>query len=368
MKDRTKEIVRTSLVGIGINLGLVTAKAIVGLASNSIAILLDAVNNASDALSSVITILGTKLASRRPDKKHPYGYGRIEYLTSMIIAVIVLAAGGAALRESVGKILSPDETSYNWISLSILVAAIAAKIFCGLFFKSRGKSLRSDSLSASGADALFDAILTGATLVGAISSMIWQIWIIEGILGAVISIFILKAGFEMLFDTLGTIIGKRVDADLAKDLREAILAFPEVRGVFDLSLHHYGPTQAIGSAHIEVPDGMTARELHFLSRRIAAEIYRSFGIILTLGVYASGDSSPELAAIKKDVLALAEQTPEILQIHAFYGDDEKKLCTFDLVVDFKADAKEISRSFVNALQSLHPDYNFDPVLDSDTAD
>ena len=208
--DRSSQIVKVSIRGIAVNILLVVFKAIVGFAANSISVILDAVNNLSDALSSIITIIGTKLAGRAPDKKHPYGHGRIEYITSLIIAVIVLAAGGSSLKESVEKIISPEKTDFTVVSIVVICFAIFAKFYLGRYFIAQGKKLNSSSLTASGTDASFDAVISVGTLFSAVISLTVG-WNIEGWLGAVISVFILKAGMEILTGTLGDIIGLRVD-------------------------------------------------------------------------------------------------------------------------------------------------------------
>ena len=365
--DRSQKIVRTSVVGIVVNLILVAFKAVVGLATNSIAVILDAVNNLSDAMSSIITIVGTKLSARRPDKKHPYGYGRVEYLTSVVIAVIVLLAGVTSLRESAEKVFHPEETAYTAVSLIILAAAVVAKFFTGRYVKKVGEEIKSGSLVASGSDAFFDSILSLATLVAAVANLIWS-WQLEGILGVAISIIIIKAGVEMLMETLDGIIGLRADTELTTQLKEIVLSFPEVRGAYDLTLHNYGPSELIGSVHIEVPDDTTARQLHYLTRCIAAKVYAELGVVLTVGIYAANDSSAELSAIKARAEALSAEIPEILQMHGFYGDEEKKVVLFDLIVDFEADASAVRDALCAKLKEEYSEYRFDIVLDSDYSD
>ena len=362
---RERKIVQTSLIGIAANILLVIFKALVGFLSGSIAIILDAVNNLSDALSSVITIIGTRLANRKPDKKHPYGHGRIEYLTGVLIAVIVLLAGVASLRESVVKIFQPDETKYGVETFIILIAAIAAKLAMGKYVKGVGNKIKSGALIASGSDALFDAILTVGALIAAIVKFVWDLSI-EGIVGSLISVFILRAGIEMLIETLNGIIGTRFDKDLTRDFKNKILSFPNVLGVYDVILHSYGPSQIIGSAHIEVPDQMTAREIHRLTRSISAEIYTDFGIILTVGIYASNDQDPEVRALKEDVERIIGSHPEILQMHGFYL--ENNTVTFDLIVDFSADAEAMRDTVMTELKKLYPQYSYYVVLDSDYSD
>ena len=365
--DRNQRIVRTSIIGIAANLVLVAFKTAVGLATNSIAVILDAVNNLSDALSSIITIIGTRLSGKRPDKKHPYGHGRIEYLTSVVISVIVLLAGLTSLRESLEKTVHPEETSYTALSLVIIAVAVAVKLLMGRYVKKVGEEINAGTLIASGSDVSFDAVLSFSTLVAAAAKLLWN-WQIEGILGVVISAFIIKAGVEMLMDPINSIIGTRADAELSVPLREMICSFPEVRGAYDLTLHNYGPSQTIGSVHIEVADSMTARKIHYLTRCISAKAFEEYGVILTIGVYAANDSSPELTEIRRTTEALAAQKPEILQMHGFFGDEEQKFVLFDLIVDFSADANAVKREITDELMKKYPKYRFDIVLDSDYSD
>lgn len=364
--NREKSIIRTSIIGIIANIVLVAFKAAVGILANSIAIILDAVNNLSDALSSVITIVGTKLSSKAPDKKHPYGYGRIEYITSVVIAVIVLLAGVTSLRESAVKIFEPQETDYSLPSVIVIAAAIIAKIIIGKYFKSQGEKLNSQSLTASGADALFDSILSGGTLVTAIISMIWGISL-EGIMGVLISIIIIKSGIEILTDTLGSIIGVRADKELTDKLKEKINSCDGVKGTYDLTLHNYGPSKIMGTAHVEVADSMTAKEIHKLTRGISADVFAEFGIVLTVGIYASNDTG-EFAQLRKAVENIVASHTEVIQMHGFYADGESKSVTFDIIVDFDADALLVRDSIKKEISENFPQYNFDIILDSDYSD
>ena len=365
--ERSKIIIKTSFLGIFVNLVLVAFKAAVGLISGSIAVILDAVNNLSDALSSAITIVGTKLAGKRPDKKHPYGYGRIEHLTSAIIAVIVLFAGVTSLRESIEKTIHPEAADYSAVSLIIIAAAVAAKVVIGLYFKKVGKEVRSDSLLASGADALFDSILSLGVLVAAALSLFFSLTL-EGIIGLIISLFIIKAGIEMLLQTLGSIIGTRADSELTKSLREEVCSFPEVRGAYDLTLHNYGPEKIIGTVHIEVADTMPASEIQRLSRRITYSIYEKYNVILTVGIYAANDSSEEYQRIHAFCEAEAKKHPEILELHGFYVDEITNTINFDLVVDFKADPEAIRDQMLAAVSGEFPAYAVYIILDSDYSD
>lgn len=208
---REKQISRTSFIGIAANLLLATFKAIVGLMANSIAILLDAVNNLSDALSSVITIVGIKLAHRKPDREHPFGYGRIEYFSAILIAGLVFAAGAASLIESVKKIIAPVVPEYSTVTIVVIVVAIATKLVLGRYVKRQGERFSSDALIASGADALHDAVISASTLLGAAITLIFGL-AVDGIIGAVISVFIIKSGIELFMKPMNQILGARTDS------------------------------------------------------------------------------------------------------------------------------------------------------------
>lgn len=268
---RDRQIIRASLIGVAANVLLAAFKAAVGLLANSIAIVLDALNNLSDALSSVITIVGMKLAGLPADQDHPFGHGRAEYLSAILIAGLVLAAGISALVESVKKIFHPQTADYSVLTLIIVAAAIVVKLLLGRYVKQVGKATHSDSLIASGSDATFDAVISAATLVAAIVTMVWNVTI-DGYLGTAIALVIVRAGVAMLRDTLSAILGQRADAQLTRAIKEAVAAHPGALGAYDLVLHNYGPEKMIGSVHVGVYDTMSAKELHKLTHEIQLDI------------------------------------------------------------------------------------------------
>jgi len=268
---RTKKIIQTSIAGIVTNILLAVFKAVIGIMTNSIAIVLDAVNNASDVASSVVTIAGTKLSKKEPDKEHPFGHGRIEYLSAMIIAVIILYAGITSAIEAVKKIITPDIPSYSTVPLIIVAVAVVVKVVLGRYVKTVGVMVKSDSLINSGADASMDAVISAATLVAAIIYLNFNISV-EAYLGVIISIFIIKAGIDMLRETLSHILGEAPDSKLAQKITETVMEFPEVTGAYDLVLHDYGPDVYQGSLHIEIPDIYTADRIDMLTRKIAVAV------------------------------------------------------------------------------------------------
>lgn len=364
--DRKKLIIKTSIVGIITNLVLVVFKAFVGIVVNSIAIVLDAVNNLTDVLSSSVTIVGTKLANKAPDKKHPYGHGRIEYFTALLIAVIILFAGILAVKESVEKIINPGKTNYSAISLVIIAIAIVVKLILSKYVKKNGEKANSQSLVASGEDAFMDAILSFSTLIGGVVNYIWHLNL-EGYLGLAIGFFISKASIEIFTEAVNSILGLRADGELSKSLKKRMLKFKEVQGVYDLNLHNYGPSNIVGSAHIQVRNDMTAEEIHILTREIEYEVYGEFGITLTIGIYAANDKG-EYGEIKKALTKIIKEYPEVLQLHGFYVDKENNVY-FDLIIDFEVEDKErIKQEIVEKIKEKHPKYNYNVIIDSDITD
>ncbi len=362
---REKAIVKTSIIGIVTNVLLAVFKAIVGMVSHSIAVTLDAVNNLSDALSSVITIVGAKLGAKAPNKKHPLGYGRIEYLSSMLVAAIVLYAGITSMVESIKKIISPETPDYSTVSLIIIAVAIVVKLVLGQYVKKQGKKHNSGALVASGSDALFDAILSASVLASAVVYLIWHVSL-EAYVGVVIAVIIIKAGVEMMIETLNDILGKRSDREEVKNVKRLICEEPDVRGAYDLIMYNYGPNKNYASVHVELPDTMTVDEVDKLTRRVQAKVYTETGVILTgVGVYSFNTSDDEAAQIRNKVLETVMAHDWALQMHGFYADTEKKTLRFDVVVSFDIDDKEAISILTDEIQKLYPDYKLMIVPDID---
>ena len=364
--SREKTIVRTSVIGIIANVFLAAFKAVVGLMTNSIAIVLDAVNNISDAGSSLITIVGTKLAGREPDKKHPFGYGRIEYLSAMIISVIVLYAGITSFVESVKQILRPETPDYNTVSLIIVAVAVAVKILLGRYVKGVGVKVHSDSLINSGEDATLDSVISASTLVAAGIFLLFGLSL-EAWLGAVISLVIIKSGVEMLRDTISQILGERNDAELAKAIRKTVMSFPGVEGAYDLVLNNYGPDTWNGSIHIEVPDTYSADQLDQMLREIMVKVHSEHNVILTaIGVYSVNTKDEEVIETKRRVEEIVFSHEHVRQMHGFYLTKEEKKIRFDIVISFDAkDRRAVFDAVVADVQKAFPDYTLQAAMDTD---
>jgi len=368
MNDRNRVIVRTSIVGIITNVILVIFKLTVGFLSSSISVILDGVNNLTDAVSSIVTIVGTKLANRKPDKKHPLGHGRIEYITAMVVAAIIIYAGITAAKESIENIFNPSDADYSIVSLMVILVAVAVKIILGTFVKKQGIRVKSGALEASGKDALFDAILSGSVLICALITYFTK-FRLESYVGLIISGFIVKAGIEMMLETLDHILGKRADPETTKKIKEVICRSEPVRGAYDLFITNYGPERNYASVHIELPDTMSVEEVDILTRQIERNVYLETGVILTgIGVYSYNTKDDEASRIRNHVSEIVLANDWAIQMHGFYVDVKKKFMRFDTVLSFDISQKEGLEILNAAVAKEYPEYCIIITPDVDISD
>ena len=361
--SRDSVIIRTSIIGIVTNVCLAAFKAVIGMMSNSIAVILDAVNNLSDALSSIITIIGTKLAGKQPDKKHPLGYGRIEYLSALTVAGIVFYAGVTSAVESVKKILVPEQPDYSTVGLIIIAAAVAVKIVLGKYVKTQGEKVNSGSLIASGSDALFDAILSFSVLLSA------MIFILSGIsLEAYVGV-VIKSAVDMMTETLNEILGIRADKEITGRIKTLLTEEPEVRGAYDLILYNYGPDRDYASVHLELPDTMSVKDVDTLTRKVEAKVYQETGVILVgVGVYSYNTEDSEATRIRNDVQERVLAHDWAIQFHGFYLDMAAKKMRFDVVMSFDINHSEGLHILQTEMAQAYPDYTIQIVPDVDISD
>ena len=365
-RQRNQIIIRTSIIGILANVLLSVFKSAVGIISGSIAIVMDAVNNLSDAASSLITIIGTKLAGKAPDRKHPFGHGRGEYLSAMIISVLVLYAGLTSLIESFKKILSPKTPDYSAVTLVIVAIAVLVKIVLGRYVQQKGEQVHSDSLINSGKDALNDSIISASTLVAAIIFLTTGLSL-EPYLGLIISLLIIKSGVDMLRETISQLLGERVSLELARSIKKTVTSFPDVTGAYDLILNNYGPDLFTGSIHIEVPDTYTVLQLDELSQSITHKVLEDNHVILTaIGVYPTNTGNEKAAQMKRLISEIVLSHEYVMQLHGFYVNEVKKTIRFDVIISFDAkDREAVYQHIVNDVSELYPDYKLLVALDTD---
>ena len=362
---REKSIIKTSFVGIGGNVLLVAGKVVVGVFAHSISIITDAVNNLTDAMSSIVTIVGTKLSNKRPDKKHPFGHGRVEFITSAIIAMIIFIAGFLAIYESITSLINHDEPEYSIYSFIVISIAIAVKVFLGVFFRIMGKKHNSDVLKASGLDALLDVVLSIGTLIGAIVSYTTGVHL-EGYIGIAIGLFILKTAIDVFRESASKIVGERTDKEFVEKMTEDILNVEGVYGVYDLIVNNYGVDRNIASVHVEVADDMTAKQIQILERNIAYLCYDKYHTIMTVGVYAKNEGTIESKAIKEQIEHVLDRHPEVIQMHGFYVDEDTSTINFDIIVSLDCkNEQEIYKAVHDEIHDMLPEYHVHIVLDRD---
>jgi len=365
--QRENQIMKASSIGIGTNVMLAIFKAIIGIASNSVAIILDAINNLSDALSSILTIVGTKLAAKPANKKHPYGYGRMEYITSIVVAAIVLAAGISSLISSGQRIFEPEEVSYSKVTVIIVLVGIVVKYLLGRYVKKIGNDVNSKALIASGTDASFDALISTATLLSIFISIILKVTI-DGYVGVIISAVIIKSGIEMIMDSLDEILGKRPSSILTKAIKEDVTSHDGVKGAYDLLLNNYGPVKMLGSIHIEVDENATGKQIFELTKAIQSAIMKKYDTFLTIGIYIV-NSDDGIAEMSEDIRKIVMSYEYLLEIHALYILKERNLVTFDVVIDLTADNVEGTRSNIEKeLNEKYTDFTFTITYDTDYSD
>ena len=368
--ERETAIIRTSAIGIAANVALAAFKAAVGILSNSIAVTLDAVNNLSDAISSIITIVGTKLSNKKADREHPFGHGRIEYITTTIIAAIIMYAGISSLIKSIQDIIDPVTPDYSPLSLVIIAVAVLVKIILGHYVRSVGNRVNSDTLIASGSDALFDATLSTSVLTAALIFIFTKISL-EAYVGVIISVFIIKASIELLQGSIKEIIGMRPDAALSTLIYDIVKEDPDAEGVYDLIIHNYGPDRFVGSFHTEVLDTTSAIEIDTMTRRLSTEIYKQTSgkiIIAAIGIYARNTTDNRIIKMRTEVTEMALAHEGVLQVHGFIADIENQFMAFDAVIEFGYDGKQIVHDIIHEVEAAYPDMNVSVLLDRDTSD
>ena len=366
---REKKIIQTSMIAIMTNLFLVFFKMGIGLMANSLSIILDAVNNLSDALSSIITIGGTSLSKKTADKEHPYGHGRYEYIAALVVAFIILYVGIQSMMEAIKLWIYPSQAKYSWWSVLIVLVAILVKVFLGNYVQKIGVQLDSPSLKNSGQDAKNDSILSLATLISAVSSL-WFRLEIDKFVSVIIAVFILKGGYDVLSETLSRILGERISSSLTGAVIKAAKHVPNVCGVYDLFINDYGPNRWIGSLHVEVEDTTSASQIDQLSRKVMKQVYQETGVTLSaVGIYARNSRSEVVNEMRNRISHHCLQTGFVKQVHGFLVDQENKRIRFDIVVPFEV--KSLNQKQMDLkewIKKEYPGYAIDLTIDPDTTD
>ena len=353
-KVRGQYGILSGIVGIAVNVILCLAKFFVGTLTNSIAITADAVNNLSDAGSSAVTVFGFKMSSRPADEEHPFGHGRIEYITAMIVSFIILFMGFELGIQSVDKIRHPENVSFSLVGAIIVAVSILGKLWLALFNRSLGKKINSPAMQAVVADSMSDIAATSVTLIALILSKFFPNLHIDGWLGIVVACFVLKAGFEIFKDTLHALIGQPPTKETVKELEDKILSYEHVTGVHDLMLHNYGPERFFGSIHVELPSDLDVMIGHDITDVIEQDIHNEMGIQLTVHYDPIDTNNERVMELRELSEAIIKGMDERFMLHDFRiveGPTHTNII-FDMVVPYKYGRgnDELIAEFTNKLR------------------
>lgn len=362
--ERRKKIIGVSIIGIVANLLLGVLKAVLGLLSGSIALISDALNNITDSSSSLITIVGTKLAAKAPDKQHPFGHGRTEYLTSLLIGGIVFLTGFQSLISSVKAVFNKEDINTDITTVIIIIATIAAKVLLGTFTENSGKKLNSTALIASGADAKNDAVVSVVTLISSILYMFAKISV-DGIAGVIISVFILKTAYEVLSDTIKKLLGERVDGEIVRGIKDIVRNTEGVINCFDLILNDYGPDFYTGSINVEIEDNRSIGEMYPILHEAQTKIYNKYNVFLVFGFYSVDVDDERYIKIKSLLKNYKENERHIINYHGIVIDEKDKTIYCDITRDFDITSETVIENVNRILKEEFPEYNIHVNIDTE---
>ena len=362
--ERRKKIIGVSIIGIVANLLLGVLKAVLGLLSGSIALISDALNNITDSSSSLITIVGTKLAAKAPDKQHPFGHGRTEYLTSLLIGGIVFLTGFQSLISSVKAVFNKEDINTDITTVIIIIATIAAKVLLGTFTENSGKKLNSTALIASGADAKNDAVVSVVTLISSILYMFAKISV-DGIAGVIISVFILKTAYEVLSDTIKKLLGERVDGEMVRGIKDIVRNTEGVINCFDLILNDYGPDFYTGSINVEIEDNRSIGEMYPILHEAQTKIYNKYNVFLVFGFYSVDVDDERYIKIKSLLKNYKENERHIINYHGIVIDEKDKTIYCDITRDFDITSETVIENVNRILKEEFPEYNIHVNIDTE---
>lgn len=357
---RTKYGILSGCIGIAVNVMLCAMKFFVGTLTGSIAITADAVNNLSDAGSSAVTVFGFKMAGKPADKDHPFGHGRIEYITAMIVSFIILFMGAELAIQSVEKIKSPENVQFSLIGAIIIAVSILGKLWLAFFNKSLGKKINSPAMTAVVADSLSDIAATTITLIALILSRFFPSLHIDGYLGIIVACFVLKAGFDIFKDTLSSLIGQPPTKELVETLKTKILSYDHVNGIHDLIMHNYGPDHYFATVHVEMPCDLDVMVGHDIIDNIENDIKREMDIDLTIHYDPLMVNNDRVNELKSMTIGIVSKIHGDIGIHDFRVVDGPMHTNliFDVVVpyDFKESSDELITQIRLKISEVNENY------------
>ena len=363
--SRNKIITQTSWLGILANVLMAIIKIIIGALTSSIAIISEGVNNATDSLTAVIALIGTKLANKHPDKKHPFGYRRIEYLTGLVIATIIVVTGIEMLTTSIKIVFNPTNLSISYISLIIIAISAIIKFALGTYTIKIGKKVNSIALEAVGIDGRNDSFISIITIVSALFFLVFNLSI-DAYAGIIISILIIKSGFNALKDTISELLGRPGQKELADKIYKEIHNTKEIINAADMMLHNYGPNTWSGSVNIEVDHDKTVGEIYQVIHKLQLKIMHEYKVVMVFGIYAVDHDHEDVKTIRQDIDIFVLKNKHIKSIHAVYLDPQTNKIYCDFVVDH--DLKEwntLKEDFLEYMAKKYPNNEIELTIETE---
>lgn len=364
-KSREGIIVATSGLGIVLNLILSVTKILIGVLTSSIAIISEGANSGADVLSSLLALVGTKLAQKKPDEKHPFGYGRIEYLVSLVISVLILVTGIEMLGSSVKLIFHPEKLAVSYTALAIVAGSAAVKFFLGIFTIRMGKETDSSALIGVGLECRNDSFASVITIVSSLAFLLLQVsW--DAYAGILISLLLVKAGVDVLKETIGDLLGRPGEKELALQLYKEIRSTDGILSAADLMLHNYGPDAWSGSVNVEIDHGKTVGEIYSFLHDLQLRIMHEHKVTMVFGVYAVDNDNEKIRALRKYISAFIRKKEDVKSYHAVYIDEKAKKIYCDLIVGYGLkDWEELKNEFASYLLEAYPDYGTELTVETE---
>lgn len=364
--ERRKKIIGIAVVGVIVNLTLAVAKMIIGQRTGSVAIVTDGVSNVADSLFSFITIVGIILTYKQPNKKHPFGYGRVEYLTSFFIGVLVLATGFEAFKRSLFDTVNPVKEHYTWDIVGVLIATIAVKVFFAMYAKRQGVVLDCRPIKFLGIHEIHIAKTTIISIFSVIGYIKFN-WHLSGYAGMLISIIVMTIGFHVLKDIMTKLLGERVDPYISADIYKRILSKSEIIDAHDLIINNYGQNKQLGSISVELDKNMTAGKIYPVLHRLQVEIYNEYRIMLVFGIYAVDLESDMSVEIWKLLSEFRKSEPTCVSCHGVLVDDENEEIYCNVTVDFGTNTVKIKDHLYSDIKEKYPNYEIFITVDYEFA-
>ena len=357
---RTAYGVLASIVGIFCNVFLFAVKFVVGFILNSVSVTADAFNNLSDAGSSIISFVGVKMAEKPADRDHPFGHGRIEYIAALVVSFLVLEVGFTFLKDSIGKIRTPEALNFQTVSVAILIVSIAVKLWLGLFNRKLGERINSKVMMAVFTDSMGDVITTGATILSLIFFRLTGINI-DGIVGVGVALVVMWAGVGIARDTLEPLIGEAIDPEVYKEIKSFVESYDGIEGTHDLLVHNYGPGRSMASIHAEVPNDVDIGQSHEIIDRIEREAAKKLGIFLVIHMDPVEMKDQRVLQVRDRAVQILKELDPACSIHDFrmvHGENQINLI-FDMVIPIEYDEemrKELPQKLADRLKESDPRY------------